>query len=133
MLIFCCAGGNVQEVRIFGCKDDALPCIMEREQEAKLEFDFKAPFDSDYVYIDVYPIKSDSYWSRLSPILSAFDRNACNGHGLNCPIRNNKIYSYNYSMYLDKNLPAHKGEYQVKLSSFWGYTIACFEVPIELI
>ncbi|XP_074599932.1 uncharacterized protein LOC141854220 [Brevipalpus obovatus] len=125
-------GGDVKEVRISGCIEDNIPCIVSRENKAKLEFDFKAPFDSDYVYIDVTSTKSDSMWTRFMPLLGTFERNACNNHGIACPIKNNKLYTYNYSMYLDRNLPVHKGEYQIKLTSFWGYPIACFTIPIEL-
>lgn len=104
---------------------------MNRGIKGRLEVDFEAPFDSDYVYADVSQ-KTSSFLSVNVP-LPILDRNACSNHGLTCPIEKGKKYSYYYDFYVDPRIPNIKGDYFLTLSTYWGYTIGCVNLPMQLV
>uniref|UniRef100_T1JYW9 MD-2-related lipid-recognition domain-containing protein n=2 Tax=Tetranychus urticae TaxID=32264 RepID=T1JYW9_TETUR len=129
-LNFSPCGGKVLELRLFGCRNDSEPCLMERGIKGRLEVDFEAPFDSDYVYADVSQ-RTNSFLPVSIP-LPIVDRDACTNHGLTCPIVKGKKYNYFYEFYVDPRLPNIKGDYYLTLSSYWGYTIGCVNIPMQM-
>ncbi|XP_015784647.1 NPC intracellular cholesterol transporter 2 homolog a [Tetranychus urticae] len=122
-------GGKTHELRIDGCKDNVDPCVLVRGKTAHIEVDFVAPFDSNYVYADVSRQSSTLPISLPLPFL---DRDACNNHGLNCPLKKGQNYTYIYDFYVDPLLPSVKGVYHFTLTTFWGYSIGCISVPLEV-
>ena len=124
-------GGNVLEVRAFGCENNILPCKMTRGSTGRVEVDFVPPFDARSLYADV----RGRTGSDLIPVylpLMGFHKEACIGHGITCPVSKNSRQTYNYEMLVDYNMPSLRTDAIWRLSDYWGFTVACFKVDIHI-
>lgn len=125
-------GGQVNEVRAFGCEDDKQPCRIRRGSTPRLEVDFVSPFQARFVRTDV---RGKLEGTERLPVYipwAGLHRNACDGHGLACPLKRNGQYTYHYEMPVAASTPTFKTEYTWRLSNAWGFTIACFSMPLEV-
>jgi hypothetical protein len=125
-------GGQVNEVRATGCEDDKQPCRIRRGSSPRLEVDFVSPFQARFVRADV---RGKLEGTERLPVYipwAGMHRNACDGHGLTCPLKRNSKYTYHYEMPVGSSTPTFKTEYTWRLSNAWGFTIACFSMPLEI-
>ena len=124
-------GGQVLEVRAFGCKDNKVPCIMRRGTVGRVEVDFIAPFNSRSLYADV----RGRVGSGLVPVylpLQRFHKEACIGHGITCPVTRGSRLTYKYEMLVDQASPALQTDAIWKMTDFWGFSVACFRVDLHI-
>lgn len=124
-------GGQVKEVRAYGCKEGKLPCVMHRGNTGRVEVDFIAPFDSRSLYADV----RGNVGSGLVPVyipLQGFHKEACIGHGITCPVKKGSTLTYHYEMLVDQGSPALQTDAIWKMTDFWGFNVACFRVDLRI-
>ncbi|RWS22461.1 epididymal secretory protein E1-like protein, partial [Leptotrombidium deliense] len=88
-------GGSVEGVRAFGCLNDTEPCVVKRGSISRLEVEFIAPFTARWVRADARA-RVDGFFSTYYMPWTGMHRNACDGHGLQCPIVQNRRYKYIY-------------------------------------
>ncbi|RWS10721.1 hypothetical protein B4U79_08585, partial [Dinothrombium tinctorium] len=110
---------NHDEVRAIGCINDTLPCVVKRGSNARLEVDFIAPFNARFVRADVRG-KVDGSLAPVYIPWTGVHRNACDGHGIQCPVVRNTGYRYHYDLKVDQNIPTFKVDYVWKLTNIWG-------------
>lgn len=130
-LPFSQCGGQVLEVRAFGCKDNRLPCVMTRGTTGRLEVDFVPAFDSRSLYAEV----RGRVGSPLIPVyvpLQNFHKEACVGHGITCPVRKGSRLTYVYEMLVDNTMPYLSTDAIWKMTDYWGFTVACFKADIHI-
>ena len=128
---FSSCGGQVREVRAFGCQSDKLPCIMTRGTTGRVEVDFVPPFDSRSLYAEV----RGRVGSGIVPVylpLQGFDKDACLGHGITCPVKQGSQLTYVYEMLVDPSIPNLQTDAIWKLTDYWGFTVACFRADIQI-
>lgn len=124
-------GGQVLEVRAFGCEDNKLPCIMHRGTVGRVEVDFIPSFDSRSLYTDVRGRVVSGFVPVYLP-LQGFHKDACIGHGITCPVTRGAKLTYSYEMLVDQGSPAVQTDAIWKMTDFWGFNVACFRVDIRI-
>lgn len=124
-------GGHIKEVRAFGCVNDTEPCAIQRGSSGRMELDFEAPFNVRYLYADV----RGRTGSQLFPVWVSWPglhKDACDGHGISCPLRRGKTYTYVYEMLITKDYEPLQTESMVKLTNALGFTVVCFRMPVQI-
>lgn len=124
-------GGQVLDVRAFGCENRTLPCQMTRGTTGKVEVDFVAPFDARSLYADVRGRTGTDLIPVYLPLVG-FHKEACIGHGISCPVKRNTRQTYNYEMLVDYSMPSLHTDAIWRLTDYWGFTVACFKVDIHI-
>lgn len=125
-------GGQVLEVRAFGCQNNTLPCIMTRGTTGTVEVDFIPPFDTRSLYIEV---RGRSTATSLMPIylpVIGIDSNACVGHGITCPVKKNSKLTYIHETTVDRSVQPVQTDAIWRLTDYWGFTVACFKVDVNI-
>ncbi|CAG2113619.1 unnamed protein product, partial [Medioppia subpectinata] len=90
-IIPCSNHNRKQEVRVTPCTTN--PCILTKGTTGTFEVVFEAPDDSQRLTAQMSAIIGG-----LRLPAPHFDRNVCNGYGVQCPVTRGQEYRYKYVM-----------------------------------
>lgn len=117
--------GGLKEVRINPC--DSEPCVFHKGTSPTIEVDFKAPNDS--------PTLTASLTANIAGMeipAPGFDKDACNNHGIPCPVKANQQYTYSYTMLVNKAFPNIDTIFTLSVSDTNDDYDLCFKLPVQV-
>jgi len=117
-------GGQVTEIR-GNCGSE--PCTYKRGSNFEVEVDFVAPADSNTLTADVSAIIGG-----LRVPWPGFNKNACTGNGLSCPLKAGQKYTYRYSGEIKQQYPKANLKFEWKLRDSSNNMLFCFGTQLKL-
>jgi len=122
-----CSNHNViQEVSVSPCDSD--PCVLKKGTTGTFSVTFVAPDDSKKLTAQMSAIIGG-----LRLPAPHFDRNVCNGYGVECPVTKGNRYNYKYVMKVLPEYPAIRTTFRLSAKDDKGNSVFCFKMPVRLV
>lgn len=93
-----------------------------------MEIWFRSPIDSNKMNVDVRAV-----FGPFQLPWPGFDRNGCNGFGVECPIRKNQEVVYKRKLEVKSAYPRISTEVLFKSTGDNRKEVFCFRFPIEVV
>jgi len=125
MKINSCSNTTIQ-VRSDLCSGD--PCQIKRGATGTVLIDFTAHDDSYELTAEVV-VKLGT----VDVPYPGYDHDACNSHGVECPVKKGNRYTYSLDVHILPEYPKINCVFKWNIKDSNGYDDVCFTMPVTLI
>ncbi|XP_013776633.1 protein NPC2 homolog [Limulus polyphemus] len=118
--------GKIQSLVVSGC-DSGDRCILKSGSTVSLNVSFNSLTDSNKVITVIHGVIGGVPLPFPVP-----NPNACQSSGLQCPVKNGKLYDFSYSLEVKKSYPKLDVDVKWELQDDNGKDIICATVPAKI-
>ncbi|RWS22008.1 protein NPC2-like protein [Leptotrombidium deliense] len=118
----------LKSVKLENCNAEADYCILKKGNSYKLNVNFESKVDSNDL---TTAVTANVFGVQLA--WPGLQKNACEGHNIECPIKKGQSYNYNLDFEVMKAYPTLSTKVTFKLKNDQKSDVICFTLPVNIV